>query len=123
MTVESNSEVAEYVSTYLGATPTAAKFSAEFLKRKLAEQAVGGKKSRKARAKANAAAAALSGTGGKPAGRPTGAGVETSSGSWAQVGAGESTAGGKKAKKKGQKVDSAMLGFGSGTNYSLLETE
>lgn len=123
MTVESNSEVAEYVSTYLGATATAAKFSAEFLKRKLAEQAVSGKKSRKARAKATAAAAALSGAGKPASGKATVGGGDAAAASWAQVGAGETLVTGKKAKKKGQKVDTALLGFGSGTNYSLLETE
>lgn len=122
MTVESNSEVAEYVSTYLGATPTAAKFTAEFLKRKLAEQASTGKKSRKARAKANAVAAALANggasaaAGGKAQSGPAGAGDESDT-SWAHV----SDVGAKKTKKKGQKVDSMMLGFASGTNYSLLD--
>ncbi|WPT17711.1 hypothetical protein PSENEW3_00005713 [Picochlorum sp. SENEW3] len=59
MTVESNSEVADYVAAYLGATAAAATFSSEFLRRKLAELAAGtGKKSRKARAKARAKAAA-----------------------------------------------------------------
>ncbi len=125
MTVESNSEVAEYVSTYLGATPTAAKFTAEFLKLKLAEQASSGKKSRKARAKANAAAAALAnggasaaaGKAGGKSGAGGGTGDDEADASWAQV----SDAASKKAKKKGQKVDSVMLGFASGTNYSLLD--
>ena len=59
MTVESNSEVADYVAAYLGATAAAATFSSEFLRRKLAELAAGtSKKSRKARAKARAKAAA-----------------------------------------------------------------
>ena len=59
MTVESNSEVADYVAAYLGTTPAVATFSSDFLKRKLAEMAAGtGKKSRKARAKARARAAA-----------------------------------------------------------------
>jgi hypothetical protein len=120
MTVESNSEVAEYVSTYLGATPTAAKFTAEFLKLKLAEQASTGKKSRKARAKANAAAAALTNGGasaGKVKGGASGAGGDDDTDtSWAQV----SDGGAKKAKKKGQKAEGTML-FSSGTNYSLLD--
>jgi hypothetical protein len=131
MTVESNSEVAEYVSTYLGATPTAAKFTAEFLKLKLAEQASTGKKSRKARAKANAVAAALANGGTSAAaaaaaaaagkakdGSASGsAGDDGRDASWAQV----NDAGAKKAKKKGQKADPVMLGFASGTNYSLLD--
>ena len=57
MTVESNSEIADYIATYLGTTPAVATFSAEFIKRKLVELATG-KKSRKARAKARAKAAA-----------------------------------------------------------------
>lgn len=57
MSVESNSEIADYIATYLGTTPAVATFSAEFIKRKLVELATG-KKSRKARAKARAKAAA-----------------------------------------------------------------
>lgn len=57
MTVESNSEIADYVAAYLGTKPAAATFSTEFIKRKLVEMA-SGKKSRKARAKARAKAAA-----------------------------------------------------------------
>lgn len=66
MGVESNSEIADYVRMYLGASAAVATFSAEFIKRKLAVMAVremtaaGKKKSRKARAKANKALASVS---------------------------------------------------------------
>jgi len=115
MTVESNSEVAEYVATYLGGTPASATFSAEFLKRKLAEQAAasGGKKSRKARAKANAAAAAAAG--GNSAGQTSLGGSGGEDSSWAQA------AGAKRNKNKSQKLDTTLLAFDTGTNYSLLE--
>ena len=61
MTVESNSEVADYIGAYLGTTPAVATFSAEYIKRKLVELATG-KKSRKARAKAKARAASTAET-------------------------------------------------------------
>lgn len=62
MTVESNSEIADYIAAYLGSAPAVATFSSEFIKRKLVELA-NGKKSRKARAKARAKAAAAAATG------------------------------------------------------------
>lgn len=122
MSVESNSEVAEYVATYLGENPSAATFTAEFLKRKLAEKAASsttGKKSRKARAKANAAAAA-SASGGESSKRGTG-GVQASAmpkdddPSWASV-----SSNGKKSKKKGtnQKLDEP--GLSNNTAFSVL---
>lgn len=114
MTLESNFEVAEYVATYMGETPAAATFSSEFLKRKLAEQASSsGKKSRKARAKANAAAAAAAAADSSKA-----AAAEASDSSWVSA---APAAGKKAAKKKGQKLDTALLAFGTGTNYSLLD--
>jgi len=82
MTVESNSEVADYVAAYLGATPAVATFSSEFLKRKLAEMAAGtGKKSRKARAKARARAAAAAAES-NPAAAPV---AEVDDSSWETV--------------------------------------
>lgn len=108
MTVDSNSEVADYVAAYLGTAPGAATFSAEFLKRKLAELAAGtGKKSRKARAKARAKAVAASTT---PA---ENGGEQADDSSWEKV----TSAASKKTKEKSAKSQSHMSGYG---NFSVL---
>ncbi|GAB4819102.1 hypothetical protein N2152v2_006148 [Parachlorella kessleri] len=197
LTVEANSEVAEYITMYLGASPAASRFSAEFMKRKLAEAAGAGKaKSKKGKAKGSTAAAAAS-TGSKASAVPSLAGWATPAattapgrsianapamppptlapaqaaapvaapvpapaaaaavmpryagaastavraappapsefptlgvvigkggkkdGDWEKI---PKTAGGKKKKGKGLKVDGTLLGFGTGTNYAVLET-
>ena len=107
MTVDSNSEVADYVAAYLGTAPGAATFSAEFLKRKLAELAAGtGKKSRKARAKARAKAVAATTA-------PAENGSEQADdSSWEKV-----TSASKKTKEKNVKSQSHMSAYG---NFSVL---
>eukprot|EP00890_Picochlorum_soloecismus_P003479 jgi/Picsp_1/4131/NSC_01640-R1_gyf domain-containing protein len=110
MTVDSNSEVADYVAAYLGTAPGAATFSAEFIKRKLAELATGtGKKSRKARAKARAKAVAA----GAPPAENGGTNADDSS--WEKVASAS-----KKTKEKDDKSQSYMSGYG---NFSVLGSE
>jgi cell wall-associated NlpC family hydrolase len=138
LTVESNSEVAEYCTLYLGNNPAVARFASEFMKRKLAEAAAAKSgKSRKAKAKAAAAAATAAAptpaAASRPAAGPPGyappeaafpslgataakAQPAKKDADWEKV---PKTAGGK--KKKGKKLDGSMLGFASGTNYALLE--
>ena len=117
-----------------------ARFSAEFMRRKLAEAqaATASKKSRKSgKSKAAPAAAAAAAAPsarqqqavGPPGyapppppvasskGKEGGGGGAAAPADWEKV---PKTAAGKK-KAKGKKLDSTMLGFASGTNYSLLE--
>ncbi len=93
-------------------------FSSEFLKRKLAEQTGTGKKSRKARAKAAAATPAAQTKEAVISNSAPPTAVEGKN-AWEKV---PKTAIGKKKGKKATKADPSLLGFGSGTDYSLLET-
>jgi flagellar biosynthesis component FlhA len=107
MTVDSNSEVADYVAAYLGTAPGAATFSAEFLKRKLAELAAGtGKKSRKSRAKARAKAVAATTT------QAENGSEQADDASWEKV-----SSASKKTKEKNAKSQSYASAYG---NFSVL---
>jgi hypothetical protein len=120
------------------------RFSTEFMKRKLMAVAGVGKKTKKAKAKAPASvpagslnvaqrqsrpAGAAAGPS-VPAGRPAAAAFPAlGAAASAEASKGDSTAWAKvpktapnKKKSKGKKVDSQLLGFATGTNYSLLET-
>ncbi|KAL4426106.1 hypothetical protein ABPG77_002692 [Micractinium sp. CCAP 211/92] len=140
LTVESNSELAEYCTLYLGSSPAVARFAAEFMKRKLAEAAAASKSSRSRKSKAKAAAAAQPAAApaaaraaaaapavGPPGYAPPAAAFPALGSAAAQPAKKDTdwekvpkTVGAKK-KKKGTKLDSNMLGFASGTNYALLE--
>lgn len=112
MSVESNSEVADYIAAYLGATPAAASFSAEFLRRKLAALAAGsGKKSRKARAKARARAAAAAN---ESSGAVAAIAETADDSSWEKVGAGT-----KKNRGKEKSGNGSLLQT-SGSKFAVL---
>ncbi|KAL6780495.1 hypothetical protein ACKKBF_B12905 [Auxenochlorella protothecoides x Auxenochlorella symbiontica] len=130
MTVDSNSEAAEYLTLYLGKTEAVSKFAAEFMNRRLEEKAgMMGRKARKARKQAAAAnparpaaSLATAATVGPrtvapppapPAAKASGA---TASG-WEKV---PKAPAGKKKGKKGTPVHSALLGFDTGTDYAML---
>ena len=102
MTLPSTGQIAETIALYFGKVPEASAFSAEFLRRKSAEQA--GRR------------AARGGGGGGGAGAPAAVvALSTGPSKWEKI----PKKGGKKGK--GKKVDAALLGFETGTNYAVLE--
>ena len=117
MGVESNSEIADYVSMYLGTSAPVATFSSEFIKRKLAimtakELTAGGKKkSRKARAKANKALASVS---------SSLAGDEGSSKKVEEDTSWEKVAKGGKSMERTTSTGGSGLGVGKKAGFALL---
>ncbi|KAK9790766.1 hypothetical protein WJX73_000621 [Symbiochloris irregularis] len=121
MTLRSAGEVADYVNTYFPNHPAAPAFIAEFLRRKAAQQASAGNK-RGAQRSASATSNTLASTQNDPT--PAAAQAQSNTnkkgpGEWDKI----PKKGPKGKNKKGTKVEGAMLGFSSGTDYSVLERD
>ncbi|KAK9843468.1 hypothetical protein WJX81_004284 [Elliptochloris bilobata] len=109
LSLPSTGQVAETIALYFGAAPEASAFSAEFLRRKTAEQS--GKKGGRGGGNRGGGGGGGGGSGG---GAPAVVALATGPSKWEKVP--------KTGKKKGtKKVDASLLGFDSGTNYAVLE--